>query len=295
MQQTTIGWIGTGVMGRSMCSHIIQAGFPVRIHTRTRDKASSLLVMGATWCTSPREVAGMSDITFTMVGYPDEVDEVYFSEPGIMNSAGPGSILVDMSTSRPSLAERIYHEAKGRGCNALDAPVSGGDIGAREATLAIMAGGDKECFDAVVPILKLLGRTISLMGGPGAGQHTKMSNQISIASTMIGVVEALLYACKAGLDQERVIDILSTGAAGSWSLNNLGRRIVRGDFNPGFFIKHFIKDMGIALDEARRMRLCLPGLALANQFYNAASAQGFDDLGTQGIYKVFERMNAMRL
>jgi 3-hydroxyisobutyrate dehydrogenase len=276
-----------------MCSHIIKAGFPVRIHTRTREKASSLLDMGASWCSSPRDVAEKSEIIFTMVGYPEDVDEVYFSELGIMSNASPGTILVDMSTSRPSLAQKISHEAVKRACRALDAPVSGGDVGAREATLAIMAGGERESFEHVLPLLRTLGRTISLMGGPGAGQHTKMSNQILIASTMIGVVESLLYACKAGLHQEAVIDIISEGAAGSWSLNNLGRRIIRGDYHPGFFIRHFIKDMGIALDETRRMRLSLPGLALASQFYTSASALGYDDLGTQAIYKVFERMNAI--
>lgn len=293
MQRQTIGWIGTGVMGAPMCSHIIKAGFPVRIHTRTREKASRLLEMGGSWCSSPREVAEKSEIIFTMVGYPEDVNEVYFSEPGIISNSRPGSILVDMSTSRPSLAQKIFHEAGNRACHALDAPVSGGDVGAREATLAIMVGGERESFEHVLPLLRTMGRTISLMGGPGAGQHTKMSNQILISSTMIGVVEALLYACKAGLDQEAVIDIVSEGAAGSWSLNNLGRRIIRGDYNPGFFIRHFIKDMGIALDEARRMKLSLPGLALACQFYTAASALGYDDLGTQAIYKVFEKLHDM--
>jgi 3-hydroxyisobutyrate dehydrogenase len=227
-----------------------------------------------------------------MVGYPEDVEEVYLSGQGIIPRAEVGVILVDMTTSRPSLARRIHEAAHGRGCHALDAPVSGGDVGAREATLAIMAGGEREVFEKVRPLLGAMGRNIALMGGPGAGQHTKMSNQILIASTMMGVVESLLYARKAGLDQTALIDLISTGAAGSWSLNNLGRRIVRGDFNPGFFIKHFIKDMGIALDEARRMRLALPGLALASQFYVAASAMGLEDLGTQGLYKVLETMNA---
>jgi 3-hydroxyisobutyrate dehydrogenase len=205
-----------------------------------------------------------------------------------------GTILMDMSTSRPSLAQKIYDEAKACGCHCLDAPVSGGDVGAREATLAIMVGGEKECFEKILPLLTILGKNISLMGGSGAGQHTKMSNQIAIASTMVGVVESLLYSHKAGLDQQAVIDIISTGAAGSWSLNNLGRRIIKGNFDPGFFIKHFIKDLGIALDEARKMKLALPGLALAYQFYVAASAMGWENLGTQGLYKVFERMNGIQ-
>jgi 3-hydroxyisobutyrate dehydrogenase len=277
-------------MGRPMCSHIIDAGHPVLVYTRTKEKASTLLDMGAVWCESPEKMAGACDIIFTIVGYPEDVEDVYFSQKGIIRNARPGTILVDMSTSRPSLARKIFDEATIRSCHALDAPVSGGDIGAKEATLAIMAGGEKETFEKVLPLLRILGRNISLMGGPGAGQHTKMSNQILIASTMIGVVESLLYAYKAGLDQGAVIDIISTGAANSWSLNNLGRRIINGDFAPGFFIKHFIKDMGIALDEARRMKLSLPGLALACQFYIAASALGWENLGTQGVYKVFEKM-----
>lgn len=288
-----IGWIGTGVMGRSMCAHIIQAGHTVHLHTRTKDKAAVLLESGALWCDSPGVVAASSSVVFTMVGYPEDVQEVYFSENGLIRHAQPGTILVDMTTSKPSLAGRISYEAGKHGCHALDAPVSGGDVGAREATLAIMVGGDKGPFEEVLPLLRCMGRNIRLMGGPGSGQHTKMSNQILIASTMVGVVESLLYAFKAGLDQEALIDLISTGAAGSWSLNNLGRRIVRGDFNPGFFIKHFIKDMGIALDEAGRMKLSLPGLALANQFYVAASALGYDEMGTQGLYKVFENMNAV--
>ncbi|HVN72274.1 MAG TPA: NAD(P)-dependent oxidoreductase [Desulfomonilia bacterium] len=291
MPRQRIGWIGTGVMGRSMCSHIIHAGFTVMVYTRTKEKASSLLEGGAVWCDSPGEVARESDMIFTMVGYPEDVEEVYFSGTGLIENAKPHTIYVDMSTSRPSLAQRISRAAQDSMCHALDAPVSGGDVGAREGTLAIMVGGDRETFEKILPLFKILGKNISLMGGPGAGQHTKMCNQILIASTMIGVVESLLYACRAGLDPEAVIDIISTGAAGSWSLNNLGRRIVKGDYDPGFFIKHFIKDMGIALDEARRMKLCLPGLALACQFYVSASALGYEDLGTQGLYKVFERMN----
>jgi len=291
MPQQSIGWVGTGVMGRSMCSHIIKAGYPVFVHTRTREKAAALETSGAFWCDVPMEVAASSDIIFTMLGYPEEVEEVYFSQNGIINNARQGSILVDMSTSRPSLARKIAEAAQSRGCHALDAPVSGGDIGAREATLAIMVGGEKDAFDNVLHLFHIMGKNISLMGGPGSGQHTKMSNQILIASTMVGVVESLLYAHRAGLNQEALIDLISTGAAGSWSLNNLGRRIIKGNFDPGFFIKHFIKDMGIALDEARRMKLSLPGLALASQFYTAASAQGYDELGTQGLYKVFEKLN----
>ena len=294
MGETRVGWIGIGVMGRSMCGHLRKAGFPVSLHTRTRDKAADLLAAGAAWCSSPREVAERSDIVLTMVGFPSEVEQVYLEENGILAGARKGSMVCDMSTSEPSLAERIYREARARSVASLDAPVSGGDVGAREAKLAIMVGGDRETFEKVLPLFQKMGETISLMGGPGAGQHTKMANQIVIAGNMIGAVEALLYARKAGLSLDAMIDIVGKGAASSWSLNNLGRRIVKGDFNPGFYIKHFVKDMGIALQEARRMKLALPGLALVNQFYVSAQALGFEDLGTQGLYKVLATMNSLQ-
>ena len=291
MSQTTIGWIGTGVMGTSMCTHLMNAGNTVYVYNRSKGKALPLIEMGALWCESPAEVAGHCDIVFTIVGYPMDVEEVILGKDGVLAGAKKGTIIIDMTTSEPRLAAEIYDQAKERGLHALDAPVSGGDIGARQGTLAIMVGGDKEIFDKVLPLFEIMGDNIALMGGAGAGQHTKMSNQILIASTMVGVVESLLYAYKAGLDLDEVIDVIGKGAASSWSINNLGRRIVKGDFDPGFFIKHFIKDMGIALDEAKRMNLSLPGLALAHQFYISASALGYEDLGTQGLYKVFERMS----
>lgn len=288
-----IGWVGTGVMGRSMCGHLLRAGNTVSLTTRTRDKATSLLDAGATWCATPREVAARSDVIFTMVGFPAEVEQVMLGNDGALSGAAPGAVICDMSTSEPSLAIRIYERATGRSVQSLDAPVSGGDVGAREAKLAIMVGGEKSAFDRVLPLFKLMGETIALMGGPGAGQHTKMANQIAIAGTMIGTVECLLYASRAGLGVDAMIDIVGKGAAASWSLNNLGRRIARGDFAPGFYIKHFVKDMGIALQEARQMRLSLPGLALVHQFYVAAQALGLEDLGTQGLYKVIATMNAI--
>lgn len=293
MDLDRIGWIGTGVMGRSMCGHLLRSGRSVSLYTRTREKASELLSAGASWRASPREVAESSEAVFTMVGFPSDVEEVYFGSKGILAGVRKGSIVVDMTTSQPSLAVRIHGACAKLGADALDAPVSGGDVGAREAKLAIMVGGDQRTFDRVLPLFKTMGETIALMGGPGAGQHTKMVNQILIASAMIGVVEALLYARKAGLGQEAVIDVVGKGAAASWSINNLGRRIAKGNFEPGFYIKHFIKDMGIALDEARRMRLSLPGLALVNQFYLSAQAQGLENLGTQGLYKVLARMNGI--
>ena len=288
-----IGWIGTGVMGRAMCGHLLDAGHAVRVYNRSRAKAEALAGRGAVLCDSPAEAANGSEVIFTIVGFPRDVEDVYFGKAGILATAKPGAVVVDMTTSEPSLAVRIHAEAAARGLGALDAPVSGGDLGAREATLAIMVGGEQAIFERVRPLFERLGRNVRRMGGPGAGQHTKMSNQILIAGTMIGVVESLLYARQAGLDLDPVIDVIGSGAAGSWSINNLGRRIAKGDFNPGFFIKHFIKDMGIALAEARAMRLALPGLALVQQFYLAAQAEGLEDLGTQGLYKVLERMSGL--
>ena len=290
-----IGWIGTGVMGQSMCSHIIKAGYNVAVYNRTKEKANELVKLGAQWCSNPKEVAEKSDIVFTIVGFPNDVKEVYLGENGILNGIKEGTILVDMTTSEPTLAQLIYEEAKKKGAHSIDAPVSGGDVGARQGTLAIMTGGDKDVYDKVLPFFELMGKNIAYLGKAGAGQHTKMSNQILIASTMIGVVESLLYAYKAGNDLAEVIDVIGKGAAGCWSINTLGPRIVDGNFDPGFFIKHFVKDMGIALQEAKIMKLALPGLALAYQFYVSSMAGGLENLGTQGIYKVFAKMNGIDL
>lgn len=288
-----IGWIGTGVMGRSMCLHLLKAGYDVKVYNRTKKKASDLLSAGAQWCDSPAEVASGSDFIFSIVGYPEDVKQVFLGENGVIANAAAGSSIIDMTTSEPALAEIIFAAAKEKGLAALDAPVSGGDIGARNGTLAIMVGGEKEAFDKVLPFFRLMGENIAYMGSAGKGQHTKMSNQILIASTMIGVVESLLYAYKAGMDLNEVIEVIGKGAASSWSINNLGTRIAAGNFDPGFFVKHFVKDMRIGLDEARRMNLSLPGLSLAHQFYTSAIALGYEDLGTQGLYKVFELMNGI--
>ena len=293
MADRRIGWVGTGVMGRSMCMHVLQAGYEVAVYTRSRDKAADLLAAGATWCDDAGAVAARSDVVFAIVGYPNDVQQVFLAPDGIVARAAPGTLLVDMTTSEPSLAQRIAAAAAARDCAALDAPVSGGDVGAREGTLAVMVGGAEQAFARAKPLFDLMGGNIAHMGPAGAGQHTKMSNQILIASTMIGVVESLLYGQRAGLDQDAIIDVIGQGAAASWSINNLGRRIVKGNFDPGFFIKHFIKDMGIALAEARAMNLALPGLALANQFYIAAAAEGLENLGTHGLYKVCARMNGL--
>jgi 3-hydroxyisobutyrate dehydrogenase len=288
-----IGWIGTGVMGKSMCAHILNAGYSVSVYNRTKEKANDLVQIGAIWCSSPKEVAEKCDILFTIVGFPLDVEEVYLGENGVLKTIKKKSIIVDMTTSEPSLAQRIYIEAKKMGVFSLDAPVSGGDVGAKNGTLAIMIGGDKEAYETVLPFFNLMGKNISYMGKEGAGQHTKMSNQILIASTMIGTIESLLYAYKAGNDLDEVINVIGKGAAGCWSINNLGPRIAMGNFEPGFFIKHFVKDMGIALKEAKLMNLALPGLALAYQFYMYAMALGLENLGSQGLYKVLAKMNGI--
>jgi 3-hydroxyisobutyrate dehydrogenase len=291
--ENKIGWIGTGVMGKSMCSHILNAGHRVYVFNRTKGKANDLVNMGAIWCSNPKDVAENSDLVFTIVGFPNDVEEVYLGEDGILKSIKSGSIVVDMTTSEPSLAQKIYSEAKKIGVSSLDAPVSGGDVGAKSGKLAIMIGGDKETYEKVLPFFKLMGKNISYMGKEGAGQHTKMSNQILIASTMIGTVESLLYAFKAGNDLDEVIQVIGKGAAGCWSINNLGPRIAKNNFEPGFFIKHFVKDMGIALKEAKLLKLSLPGLALAYQFYMYAMALGLENMGSQGLYKILGKMNGI--
>ncbi len=291
MAQQTVGWIGTGVMGASMCAHILNSGYRLFVYNRTKEKACGLVDKGAVWCDSVQKLAAECNIVFSIVGYPEDVEEVILSDNGVIRYARSGTIIVDMTTSSPHLAEKIHRAAAAKGISALDAPVSGGDIGARNATLAIMVGGDKPVFDEILPFFRIIGENVAHMGPCGKGQHTKMCNQILIASNMIGVVESLLYANASGISMNDVIDVIGKGAASSWSINNLGKRIADGDFGPGFYIKHFIKDMGIALEEAKRMRLSLPGLALANQFYLAAASLGWEELGTQGLYKVFEKLN----
>ncbi len=286
-----IGWIGTGVMGSSMCGHLLDGGHPATVFSRTRARAEPLLAKGAEWAESPAGVAASSEIVFTMVGFPADVREVVLGEHGTLGAARPGSVLVDMTTSEPSLAVEIYEAARAKDVQSVDAPVSGGDVGARNATLSIMVGGDREAFERVRPLLEVLGKTIVHQGGPGAGQHTKMVNQILIASGMIGVCEALLYGYQAGLDLETVLESVSGGAAGSWSLSNYAPRMLKGDFEPGFFVEHFVKDMEIALAEARRMNLALPGLALAHELYLALKAQGGGRKGTQALLLALARLS----
>jgi len=266
-----------------MVGHLLARGFRVALHTRTRDKAEALVARGATWADSPRAAADGADVVVSMVGLPDEVRAVMFGDDGLFAALRPGAIVVDMGTTPPSLAQEIDAAARARGAHAVDAPVSGGDVGAREARLSIMAGGDTAIVAALEPIWSTVGKSWVHQGPAGSGQHTKMVNQILIATLMIGVCEALLYGARAGLDLPRVLQAVSSGAAGSWSLTNYGPRIMKGDFEPGFFVEHFIKDMGIALDEARRMRLSLPGLALAEQLYVAVQAQGYGKKGIQAL------------
>jgi len=280
---TRIGWIGTGVMGASMCGHLMDAGYSATIYTRTKSKAAALLDKGAAWAESPQAVAAASDVVFSIVGFPEDVRAVLLGDDGALAGASAGNVLVDMTTSQPSLAEEIYAAAAGQGVHAVDAPVSGGDVGARNAALSIMIGGDSEVVQALQPLWECMGKTIVHQGPAGAGQHTKMVNQTLIATGMIGVCEALLYGFKAGLDLPTVLQSVSSGAAGSWSLSNLGPRIIENNFDPGFFVEHFIKDMGIALDEAKRLGLSLPGLALAHQLYLAVQSQGMGRDGTHAL------------
>jgi 3-hydroxyisobutyrate dehydrogenase len=287
MEGKQIAFIGTGVMGKSIVRHLLKANYPVTIYSRTKSKAEELITEGAIWADSVGEAVKSADVVFTMAGYPADIEEIYFGENGIFENSHTGQIVIDMTTSSPSLAIRIAEKALKKGMGAMDAPVSGGDIGARNGTLSIMCGGEKEVFDKVLPLLSIFGSNIVYLGFAGAGQHAKMSNQIAIATNMIGVCEAIVYAEKAGLDPEKVLQSISSGAAGSWSLSNLAPRMLNGDFEPGFYVKHFIKDMKIALLEAEQMDLKLPGLELAHDMYEKLSNEGYEDKGTQALYKVY--------
>ncbi len=291
--QTRIGWIGTGVMGNSMCGHLLKAGFVATIYSRTKEKSQALLDQGASWAASPKEVAEKSDVIFAIVGFPRDVREVFLGTQGALAGSKAGNVLVDMTTSDPSLAIEIYNTAKAQGVHAVDAPVSGGDVGAKNAALSIMIGGDQETIEALNPCWSAMGKTIIHQGTAGAGQHTKMVNQILISTTMIGLCEALLYGYKAGLSLETVFKSVSTGAAGSKSLDNLGPRILANNFDPGFYVEHFIKDMGIALSEAKRMGLSLPGLALAEQLYLSVQAKGWGRNGTHALMLALGEMSGV--
>jgi len=283
-----IGFIGIGVMGRSMAGHLLNAGYPLHVHNRTQAKAQDLLDKGAQWQDSPGKVAAVSDVIITIVGFPNDVEAVYLGDDGILTNARAGSTVIDMTTSCPDLAQKIAEQAKTKGISSFDAPVSGGDIGAREARLSIMVGGDVEVFEKIKPLFEIMGKNIVLQGPAGSGQHTKMCNQIAIASGMMAISEAMAYARKSGLKPETVLKSIESGAAGSWSLTNLAPRVLKEDFAPGFFVKHFIKDMKIAIGSAENMGLYLPGLQLAKQLYEKLADRGCEDDGTQALFKLYQ-------
>ena len=290
---TRIGWIGTGVMGSSMVGHLIAAGYSATVYTRSKSKAEPLIEKGAKWAETPKAVAEQSDVIFSIVGFPSDVRLVMLGPDGALAGSKAGNILVDMTTSEPSLAVEIYETAKKKGVQSVDAPVSGGDVGAKNATLSIMIGGEKPTVESLMPVFSVMGKTLVHQGDPGAGQHTKMANQILIATNMIGVCESLLYGYKAGLDLPTMLQSVGPGAAGSWSLNNLGPRIMNNNFDPGFFVEHFIKDMGIALSEAKRMGLSLPGLALGEQLYLSVKAKGWGRNGTHALMLALAEMSGI--
>ena len=287
-ESTKIGFIGTGVMGNPMASHILKEGYELYVYNRTSAKTQSLVASGAHACDSPGSVAEMCDIIFAIVGFPKDVETVFLGSNGIVEKAKPGSIIVDMTTSTPDLAKKIASVAIKKGLHSLDAPVSGGDVGAKSGMLSIMVGGKKEIFNRVLPLFELMGSNVVYQGSAGSGQHTKMANQIGIASSMLAMCESLTYAKAAGLDQKTVLKSISSGAAGSWSLTNLAPRILRDDYEPGFFVRHFIKDMQIAIDSSEAMGIPIPGLKVAKAKFDQIADQGLDNKGTQAGIKAYE-------
>jgi 3-hydroxyisobutyrate dehydrogenase len=290
-----IGWVGVGVMGAPLCEHLMDAGYVLKIHSRTKAKADGLLQKGAQWVETAADIAVDADVVFTMVGFPNDVRDIYFGKEGLLAKARPGQGFVDLTTSEPSLAVEIAERAKERQAVALDAPVSGGDVGAKQGTLSIMVGGDPFAFEAVKPILGIFGKVLVHHGSAGCGQHAKLCNQITIAGTMIGVCESLLYAHQAGLDGKKLLASICQGAAGCWTLDNLAPKMLQRDFAPGFFVEHFIKDMGMALAEANRMGLLLPGLAVVHKLYQAVQAQGHGRSGTQALLLALENVSPTHL
>lgn len=290
MSRQRIGWIGTGVMGAPMCGHLLAAGYAASVTSRTRSKADALIEQGASWCETPAEVAAQADIVFTTVGRPEEVREVYFGEQGVFAGLQAGAIAVDMGTTPPSLTREIAERAISLGAHTVDAPVSGGDIGARNASLSVMAGGEKGIVDSIRPLFDCMASTVAWMGEAGNGQHTKMANQLAVAGTMIGVCEALVYAARAGVELEKLVSVISKGAAGCWTLDNLAPRIISGDDAPGFMVDHFVKDLGIALGECEQMGIKLPGLELANQLYRQLQAIGHGESGTQALIHAIRKI-----
>lgn len=288
LKETVIGFVGTGVMGRSMAKNLMKAGYHLNVYNRTKASAQELIELGAIWKDTVAELAEASQLVISMVGYPKDVEEVYLGEEGLLAHAKVGSYLVDMTTSSPVLAKKLTIEGNKKGLHVLDAPVSGGDIGARDAKLVIMVGGEADDFNAVKPVFEVMGNNIILQGPAGSGQYTKMCNQITIASNMIGVAEAMAYAQKSGLDPMRVLESIGGGAAGSWSLSNLGPKMIAGDYAPGFYVKHIIKDIKIAIDSAQEMGLKTPGLELAKSLYEKLAAEGEENSGTQVLIKLYQ-------
>lgn len=294
MKNKKIGWIGTGIMGHPMAKHLMNAGYTLNVYNRTKQKAGELIAAGAAWYDSPADIAANSEIVITMIGFPQDVEECYFGQRGIFKSVQPGSILIDMTTTTPSLAVKIFEEAEKRGAQFIDAPVSGGQVGAVNATLSIMLGGAKETVDSIMPVLQVMGKNIVYQGKAGSGQHTKMCNQITIAGTMIGVCEALIYGVKSGLDLNTMLESITKGAAACWTLDVLAPKIVKGDFAPGFSVDNFVKDLTIALQEAEAMKLSLPGLALVKQLYLSIQAMDKGSSGTQVLYLALKRLANMQ-
>ena len=291
MQKQKIGWIGLGVMGYSMANNLLKSDYELYVFTRTKSKSEKICKRGARWLDSPGEIANAVDVIITMVGYPKDVEEVYFGPNGIFGKVKSGTVLIDMTTSCPELAIKISKKASELNADSLDAPVSGGDIGARNASLAIMCGGKKDIFDKIFPIFESVGKNIQFFGEAGSGQRVKLSNQIVIASTMIGVVEALVYAERTGLNLKKVIELVGKGAAGCWSINELGPRMAEGNFEPGFYVKHFIKDMEIALQDSKKLGLDLKGLNLVKKLYDQVNALGYGEKGTQVLYQAVKQLN----
>jgi 3-hydroxyisobutyrate dehydrogenase len=291
--EVKIGWIGTGIMGAPMAMHLVDAGYDVSVYSRTKSKSEKLITRGCDWYDTPSAIAENCQVIFTIVGYPQDVEEVYFGRDGIIQTIQENAVAIDMTTTLPALAVKIHQAAREKGAWSIDAPVSGGEIGAINGALSVMIGGDEEVVNQVLPILEKFSKKMVYQGKAGSGQHTKMCNQITIAGTMIGVCECLIYSHKAGLDPETVLKSIGGGAAACWTLENLAPRIVHGDFEPGFMVEHFIKDLGIALEEAERMKLSLPGLALAKQLYLSLMATGMGTKGTQALYLALERMSGM--
>ncbi len=292
-EETIIGWVGTGVMGEAMLGRLQDQGYRAVVYNRTKAKAQPNIDKGAQWADSPEAVASASDVVFTIVGFPQDVREVYFGDQGVLKGAREALIMVDMTTTEPSLAREIYRHGKEKGAHAIDAPVSGGDVGAKSGDLSIMVGGDQACVNDMMPFFEIMGRNIVYQGSAGSGQHTKMCNQITIAGTMIGVCECLLYGHKAGLDLNTMLQSISGGAAACWTLNNLAPRIVQRNFSPGFYVEHFIKDMDIALKEANRMGLSMPGLSLVKQLYEAVKAQEHGRKGTHALMLALEQLSGI--